>query len=263
MAAVVTRVGIKRLIRCSSCIITMIYKYYHERSVSQTGQGGPFSFSIDMNLPAKFDGHIGGKNMLHTTTACKRHSKLHRNWAWNLRYGNTPLQELTAWVANLSMELFTLSSGMVLSFFNWDSDQVPFAVFGWKTFLSCLSKWCKKFRYLLFADGHSCGSQETVNEAGLDTKYGKTALRLETVEISWNLEQYSQSSIESRPMTQATLPALAAESWPGPAALDRKLKVFTMPAGQARGSSDVHLTESEPSMPIALLKSFPQSLCGC
>ena len=95
MAAVVTRIGIKRLIRCSSCIIRMIYKYYHERSVSQTGQGGPFSFSIDMNLPAKFDGHIGGKKhaayhycMQNTQTNCieielgtcdmaTRHS---RNW---------------------------------------------------------------------------------------------------------------------------------------------------------------------------------------
>ena len=75
ITAVVTRIGIKRLILCSSCI-KMIYKYYHEQSVSQTGQGGPFSFSIDMNLPAKSDGHIEGK----THAAFEANSNKRYNW---------------------------------------------------------------------------------------------------------------------------------------------------------------------------------------
>lgn len=260
VAAVATRTGIKRLIRCSSCIITMIYKYYHERSVSQTGQGGPFSFSIDMNLPAKFDGHIGGK----------KHAAYHYCMQKTQQTASTLSLELAIWqhatpgIGSLSSQsehvtLYTkFKNGVIL--FQLRLGPSTFCSVWLETFSSCLSKWCKKFRYLLFADGHSCGSQEIVNEAGLDTKYSKTTLRLETVERSSNLEQYSQSTIESRPLTQATLLALAADSWPGPAALDRKLKVFTiLPSGQARGSSDVHLTESEPSMPIALLESFPQS----
>ncbi len=223
ITAVVTSIGIKRLILCSSCI-KMIYKYYHKQSVSQTGQGGPFSFSIDMNLPAKSDGHIGGKThaafeansnkkynrLLVGGTyhfACTRRGKPHRNWAWNFRYGNAPLQELAAWVANLSMQMVQAKqsrkrklsvytkfrNGLVL--FQLRLGPSTFCSVWLETFLSCLSKGCKKLDYFLFADGHSCGSQEIVKEAGLDTNYGKTTLRLETVEISWNLEQSVQHRV--------------------------------------------------------------------
>ena len=106
---------------------------------------------------------------------------------------------------------------MVLSFFNWDSDQVPFAVFGWKH--SCLvSQNGARNSATCYLQMGTLGAPKRLST--------KQALTRSIVKLHCALKplKYLQTlnSIVSPPSlghwTQATLLALAADSWPGPAA---------------------------------------------